>query len=380
MPGTLILKNAKIVTPAEIVEGAIYLCDGQIADVQPGPLSLPAALDLEGDFLIPGLIDIHTDNLEKHIMPRNNAAWPVLSAMVAHDAQVATAGITTVLDSLCVGTAGLGVRCFEVVKETIAALEVGQEKRMFRSEHLLHLRAELSNEEMPRMFLSVYKNPKVRLVSLMDHTPGQRQWADLEKYIAMEKKDYKLSQAEIDAFLERTREGHEKFSQPNRRELLAMVEGLPIALASHDDTTVEHVEQAHVEGIGISEFPTTLVAAEAARDKGMSIVAGSPNLILGRSHSGNVSAGELARRGLLDVLSSDYAPASLLQGAFLVSEKLDLPLHETLRMVTLHPSRLVGLEDRGSIEIGKRADLVRVKQVENIPLPLMIWRQGMRIA
>ena len=379
MPGQLVLKNAKIVTPSEIVEGAVYLRDGQIADMQPGPLSLPAALDLDGDYLIPGLIDVHTDNLEKHIMPRNNAAWPVLSAVVAHDAQVATAGITTVLDSLCVGTAGLGVRCFEVVKKTIAALEVGQRKQMFRSEHLLHLRAELSNEEMPRMFSSVYQNPKVKLVSLMDHTPGQRQWADLEKYIAMEKKDYKLSQVEIEDFLKKTRENHEKFSGSNRREVLAMLDGLPIARASHDDTTVEHVEQAHAEGIAISEFPTTLVAAEVARDKGMKIVAGSPNLVLGRSHSGNVSAGELARRGLLDVLSSDYAPGSLLQGAFLVSERFELPLHETLKMVTLNPSRLVGLKDRGSIEAGKRADLVRVRKVEDIPLPLMVWREGERI-
>jgi alpha-D-ribose 1-methylphosphonate 5-triphosphate diphosphatase len=195
----------------------------------------------------------------------------------------------------------------------------------------------------------------------------------------MEKKDYKLSQAEIDDFVKRTRESQEKFSEPNRREVLAMLNGLPIALASHDDATVEHVEQAHAEGIGISEFPTTSVAAEAAREKGMKIVAGSPNLVLGRSHSGNVSAGELGRRGLLDVLSSDYAPASLLQGAFLVSEQLDLPLHETVRMVTLNPSRLVGLEDRGSIEAGKRADLVRVRKVEDIPLPLMVWREGERI-
>ncbi len=374
-----VLKNARLVLSSEIVTGAVRVQDGVICDVHRGPLSSAEAVDLEGDYLIPGLIDVHTDNLERHIMPRNNAEWPVMAALVAHDAQVAAAGITTVLDSLCVGTTGVGVRSFKKVKETIALLGTGKRKQMFRSEHLLHLRAELSNEHMPSMFAEVYEDPDVLLVSLMDHTPGQRQWADLEKYLAMEKRDHKLTEQGMSELVRTLQENRERFSQPNRSAVLAMLSGRSVVLASHDDTTLEHVEEAHAEGIQISEFPTTVLAAAAAREKKMHIIAGSPNLVLGRSHSGNVSVSELARLRLLDVLSSDYAPSSLLYGAFLLAANLDMDLHEALNMVTLSPARLVGLEDRGSIEEGKRADLVRVRKVGEIPLVTAVWRAGVRV-
>jgi alpha-D-ribose 1-methylphosphonate 5-triphosphate diphosphatase len=250
---------------------------------------------------------------------------------------------------------------------------------MFRGDHLLHLRAEVSMEVMPEQFSSVFPDENVRLVSLMDHTPGQRQWRDLEKYVAMEKKDFHLTQEEVDNFLKTAQERHEKVSPVNRAKLLSMVEGHSIAMASHDDTTVEHVEEAHAEGITISEFPTTIEAAETARAKGMHIVAGSPNVVLGRSHSGNVSAEELARRGLLNALASDYVPSSLLHGAFLLTEKIAMPLHEAIKMVTLAPAQMVGLQDRGSIETGMRADLVRVKIAQGMPLPLVVWREGVRV-
>ncbi len=159
-----------------------------------------------------------------------------------------------------------------------------------------------------------------------------------------------------------------------------MIEGHDIALASHDDTTVEHVEQAHAEGILISEFPTTVEAAETARSKGMRIVAGSPNLVLGRSHSGNVSAEELARRGLLDALASDYVPSSMLQAAFLLAERDVMTLHEAINMVSLSPAGIIGLHDRGSIEVGKRADLVRVRVSHGIPVATTVWREGLRVA
>jgi alpha-D-ribose 1-methylphosphonate 5-triphosphate diphosphatase len=379
-PGELILKNAMIVTPTEVVEGTVQICGGVVAGIDRGPSSVSAALDFEGDYLIPGLIDIHTDNLERLLMPRKTVDWPVLAALVAHDSQVAAAGITTVLDALCVGTMGDGVRSFEKVKEAIALTDVGKRNRMFRSEHLLHLRAELTNEKTPGMFAQLHEHPDLVLVSLMDHTPGQRQYADMEKFIAMAMPDGKQFEEQFRKSLHEFQENQQKYSQRNRDELLAMVADRAIALASHDDTTVEHVEQSHAEGISISEFPTTRIAAEAARARGMHVVAGSPNLVLGRSHSGNVSAQELARCGLLDALASDYVPSSLLHGAFLLAETTAMPLHEAILMVSLSPARMVGLDDRGSIETGKRADLVRVRKVQGLPLPLMVWRGGKRVA
>jgi alpha-D-ribose 1-methylphosphonate 5-triphosphate diphosphatase len=376
----MILKNARIVTPSAIVEGTVQIRDGAIVDVRHGASSVPASIDFDGDYLLPGLIDIHTDNLERHIMPRKNAEWPVVAALVGHDAQVAAAGITTVFDALCIGTMGAGVRRFEKVKEIIELADVCKQNSMFRSEHLLHLRVELTNEQTMQMFAELYERGDVRLVSLMDHTPGQRQWANMEKFIAMERNDYMLTEEEMQESLRQFQEDQERYYQPNRRALLAMVQNRSTILASHDDTTLEHVEEASAEGIQISEFPTTLVAAQAARDRSMQIVAGSPNLVLGRSHSGNVAARELAQLGLIDVLSSDYVSSSLLDGAFHLRMVQELPLYETLKTVTLNPARLLGLTDRGSIEPGKRADVIRVRMVGETPLVRTVWRGGDRIA
>jgi len=379
MTNELTLKNARIVTPTGIVEGSVHLRDGVIAEIHSGPVESATAVDLGGDYLIPGLVDLHTDNFERLVRPRNSVDWPVVPALMAHDAHMVSAGITTILDSLYVGFLGFGSRSFDTLKHTIAELQMCKSSGIFRGDHLLHLRAEVSMEVMLEQFSSVFPEPNVRLVSLMDHTPGQRQWRDLDKYVAMEKKDFHLTQEEIDNFLKSAKERHEKVSPVNRAKLISMMNGHSIALASHDDTTIEHVEEAHAEGITISEFPTTIEAAETARAKGMHIVAGSPNVVLGRSHSGNVSAEELARRGLLDALASDYVPSSLLHGAFLLTEKIAMPLYEAIRLITLAPALMVGLHDRGSIEIGKRADLARVRIAQGLPLPLTVWREGIRV-
>jgi alpha-D-ribose 1-methylphosphonate 5-triphosphate diphosphatase len=379
-PGELTFKNAKVVTPTAIVEGTVHVRQGVIADIHGAVSALPAAIDCEGDYLIPGLIDVHTDNLEHHIKPRNNADWPVMAALVAHDAQMVSAGITTTLDSLAVGVVGYASRTFEALKKTVAAVAAARRGRILRGDHFLHLRAEISNEGLIEQFAAVYPDPHVLLVSLMDHTPGQRQWRDLEKYVAMEKRDFHLTQEEIDRFLNTAQDRHERISGPNRAGILSTVAGHAVALASHDDTTLDHVEEAHAAGITISEFPTTIEAAEAARGKGMTIVAGAPNLVLGRSHSGNVAAVELARRGLLDALASDYVPSSMMQGVFLLAERGTMPLHEAVNMASLAPARMIGLNDRGSIEIGKRADLVRVREAAGLPLPVMVWREAVRVA
>jgi len=378
-PVELTLKNAKVVTPSKIVEGAVHFRDGVIADIHTGYLDAPA-VDFAGDYLVPGLVDLHTDNFDRHVRPRNNADWPVMSALLAHDAQMVAAGITTVCDSLYVGMTGFGARSFETLKETITEMHGCRAGGLLRGDHYLHLRAEVSMEDMPAKFASVYPDASVRLVSVMDHTPGQRQWRDLEKYAAMEKKDFHLTQEEIDNFLNSAQDRYHRLSGPNRAKVLSMMDGHGIAIASHDDTTIEHVEQSHAEGISISEFPTTLIAAEAARAKGMWIVAGSPNLVLGRSHSGNVSAEELVRNHLVDAFASDYVPSSMLQGAFLLNEKNGVPLHEAIDMVSLAPARMVGFDDRGSIETGKRADLVRVRVCRGIPIATTVWREGVRVS
>jgi alpha-D-ribose 1-methylphosphonate 5-triphosphate diphosphatase len=380
MNNEIVFSNARMITPDAVVHGSLHVRGGVIHELASGSASPAGAIDLDGDYLLPGLIDIHTDNLERHLLPRQSAAWPVMAALISHDAQLATAGITTVLDSLCVGTDGGGVRDIAKVEEVIELLLKPTHRDLFRVNHLLHLRAELNNADLPSMFERLHRHPDLRLVSLMDHTPGQRQVPDVENFFKEEMRRTGRSREALELQLEAYRKAHEANHGPNRRHLLSLLGGRGIALASHDDTTLEHVEEAHAEGIAISEFPTTFVAARAARERGMQIVAGGPNLVLGRSHSGNVSVAELAKAGLVDVLSSDYAPSSLLHGAFLLHTKVGLPLPQAIATVTANPAKLVSLDDRGAISPGRRADLIRVRLVDEMPVVTTVWRDGLRVA
>jgi len=211
----------------------------------------------------------------------------------------------------------------------------------------------------------------------MDHTPGQRQWRDLDKY----KTYHNLHGATEEAFAERTdmlKAKQIKNSDNNLKAIVDICRSLTLPLASHDDTTVEHVRENVGYGIGISEFPTTMEAAQEAKRHGMSIIMGAPNIVRGGSHSGNVSAVELARQGLLDILSSDYMPASLLHAAFLLPELTDVSLQKALETVTINPAKAVGLDDRGALEPGKRADAVQVRLVDDIPVVRAVWRAGQR--
>lgn len=382
----IVVKNAIIVTPDTIIEGSVHVREGVIADVQAGQCSTPSAVDCEGDYLIPGLIDLHTNNLERHLRPRRDADWPVLAAVMAHDAEMVSAGVTTILDALYVGARNIGGEFRpNLLSDSIAALETGRQKGVLRGDHMLHLRAETSRKGMPELFASVYPHPEVRMVSVMDHTPGQRQFANGARMGGrlggLGQDGNSDSQLEPRHENEMTvEERQDRYSIPNRARLLSLVKGHRVALASHDDTTAEHVDQALAEGIAISEFPTTVAAAQLARSKSMKIVAGSPNLVLGRSRTGNVAVEDLAKLGLLDVLASDYVPASLLHGVFLLSEKLAVPLNAAVALAISSPARMVGLYDRGSIEIGKRADLVRVGRAEGVPFARVVWREGRRVA
>jgi alpha-D-ribose 1-methylphosphonate 5-triphosphate diphosphatase len=172
----------------------------------------------------------------------------------------------------------------------------------------------------------------------------------------------------------------ERLRDPNRRALLARVAGLDIALASHDDRTVEEIEENFRDGIRISEFPVSMTAAQAARERGMDVIAGAPNIVRGGSHSGNVNAAELVRAGAVDAFASDYVPASLVEAAFICAADTGITLPQAVAMVTEQPARLARLADRGRIAPGLRADLVRVRVHEGLPVVRQVWREGERVA
>jgi alpha-D-ribose 1-methylphosphonate 5-triphosphate diphosphatase len=163
--------------------------------------------------------------------------------------------------------------------------------------------------------------------------------------------------------------------------LVELTQNHQICLASHDDATVEHVQAALQEGAKIAEFPTSLNAAKEAHLNGLQVLMGAPNLILGKSHSGNVSAMELVEKDVVDIISSDYVPQSLLQAMFLISQRQQKPLYEAMRLFTSNPAKAIGLDhDRGSLEPGKRADFIAVHHDGTVPRLVAVYRQGQRIA
>ena len=377
MTEELVLSNARIVTDEAVVAGTLVVRAGRIAAVAAGPSRAHGAVDLAGDWLLPGLVELHTDNLERAFTPRVGVRWPADAAMLAHDAQVAAAGITTVGDAVCVGYYGGRSERLAYLGESLAALARAKAANALRADHFLHLRLELADPLMLGLFEPLLAEPSLRLVSFMDHTPGQRQYRDLGKFRALQAG---RDEAEIDALVARRLGEQALHVQRQREEVLRLLDGHAAVRASHDDTTPAHVAEAADCGCRIAEFPTTLEAAAAARAAGLSVVMGAPNLVLGGSHSGNVAAADLVERQLLDVLSSDYVPTSLLQAVFLLRDRFGHAMPEAIAPATRTPAALVGLADRGRLAPDLRADLVRVREVGATPTVVAVWREGRRVA
>jgi alpha-D-ribose 1-methylphosphonate 5-triphosphate diphosphatase len=374
---TLTFTNATILLPDGVLHGALHVANGAIAAIDAGPCALPCAIDLEGDYLLPGAVDVHTDNLERQVQPRAGARWPGRGALLAHDAQCAAAGVTTVLDSLCVGDLGFDEDRPRTCADGIADITAMAPTGLLKAEHYLHLRCELPAPGMPALLAPLLDHPLLRLVSLMDHTPGTGQYGDIARYRLMRLRDGD-SAASLDATIARLQAQQARLRGPNRAALLAMVQGRA-TLASHDDRTVEDVAENLADGIHVAEFPVTRAAAFASRAGGQSIIAGAPNLVRGGSHTGNVAAIDLLRAGLVDALTSDYVPASLLDAAFMLGLGGEVALPRAVAMVADAPARLAGFADRGRIAPGLRADLVRVRVHEGVPVVRQVWRQGQRV-
>jgi alpha-D-ribose 1-methylphosphonate 5-triphosphate diphosphatase len=377
----LVLTNARIVAEAAIVAGTLTVAAGRIAEIAPGPTRATGAIDLEGDWLLPGLVELHTDNLERQFQPRPGVRWPGAAAMLQHDAQIVAAGITTVCDAVCVGFYGGNRERLDFLRLSLDCRRRAAAAGALKAEHLVHLRLEVSDPHCVELFEPLLASERdLAVVSFMDHTPGQRQWHDLDRFRTFHLGRTVKTETEFQALVERRVAEQRHHAVQNRAALLRLLDGHPAVRASHDDTTVAHVDEAKEAGCAISEFPTTLEAARAARAAGLAVVMGAPNLILGGSHSGNVAAEQLLDEDLLDVWSSDYVPASLLQAVFLAVERHGRPLPHALAPVTSTPARLLGLADRGSLAPGKRADLVRVRVVDGVPAVAAVWRAGARIA
>ena len=380
MPAETILTNAHLVTADRVFAGTLVIRDGLIAEVEEGRSHLPQAQDLNGDHLLPGLVELHTDNLEKHMSPRPGVDWPSASAVLTHDAQIVAAGITTVFDALSIGDIKPGSQRMQQLPAMLEAIANAAEAGDTRAEHRLHLRCEVCHPDVLSLFRDLVEHPLVQLVSVMDHSPGQRQFALEAKYREYYKGKYQLNEAQMDAFTEEQKANSLMYSDRHRRAVVGECQSRGLALASHDDATLAHAQESAAFGMSIAEFPTTLEAARASHELGMKVLMGAPNIVRGGSHSGNIAAAELAAANVLDILSSDYYPASLLQAALMLAEQdNDYDLPRAVATVSRSPARAAGLDDRGEIRVGLRADLLQARIASAQPLVRQVWREGQRV-
>jgi alpha-D-ribose 1-methylphosphonate 5-triphosphate diphosphatase len=300
--------------------------------------------------------------------------------MIAHDAQCAAAGVTTVLDALCLGDLGFDQGRGQTFLDGVADLDALAHTGALRAEHFLHLRCELPAPDMVPAVEPVADHPLVRMVSLMDHSPGVGQYRNIPRYVEMRMRQTRMSEAEVRERIAFLLDQRARLRGPQRAWLLQRIRHRALPLASHDDDTPEEIRANLADGITISEFPVTMEAAQAARDAGVAVIAGAPNIVRGGSHSGNVAAADLVRAGAADAFASDYVPAAMIEAAWLAAEQTGITLPAAVAMITDRPAGMAQLADRGRLEPGLRADLVQLRPFEGHPVVRRVWREGRRVA
>jgi len=380
MTDETILTNAQLILENEVMLGTLRIQDGFITDVTQGVVSTAGALDCGRDYVSPGLIELHTDNLERHMVPRPRVDWPHRAAIIAHDREMASAGITTVFDAIRVGSILSNLRkryaryARQMADEVLAMRAAGA----LRISHHIHLRAEVCSETLLEELAEFGADDRVGILSLMDHTPGQRQFTDIQKFEDYVCSKNGLSREGFPEYIEFLYDLQARVGKVHEQAAVTAARRLGATLASHDDTTVAQVATSRAHGIKLAEFPTTIEAAAACHENGIATIMGAPNLVRGGSHSGNVAAQELAGTDRLDILSSDYVPASLLMGAVMLGDIWgNLP--RGLASVTSTPADNVHLPDRGRIAIGQRADILRFGILQRTPVIRAVWASGERV-
>ena len=376
-----IYTNYRLLLPDEEMLGTIAVTDGIITDIQPGIVS--QGQNGDGDYLIPGLIELHTDNLEKCLSPRPGVRFPLELAAVNHDRDLISSGITTVCDAIAIGDVTPKEDSLRLhhYAPMIDAVATGQAAGRFNADHLLHLRCELGYGHLYDTIEPYAEHPLLAMISLMDHTPGQRQFVNIDKYKQYYVGKHGVAESKMDEFVQMRLESQRQNAVKNRKALVEMAREKDISIASHDDATIDHVQEAIAEGVVLAEFPTTIDAAKEAHSNGLLVLMGAPNIVLGGSHSGNVSAMELVELDLVDIISSDYVPRSLLQSIFMISQQANKSLHEAIKLITFNPAKAINLENEiGSLEVGKKANFITVHDDGIVPNILEVYKRGERVA
>ncbi|MEM7470479.1 MAG: alpha-D-ribose 1-methylphosphonate 5-triphosphate diphosphatase [Pseudomonadota bacterium] len=376
----LYLANAQLILGNQVLTGSITIERGVITEITEGDHVASDAVDCNGDYVLPGLVELHTDNVERHIEPRPEVDWPHLPALIAHDAELASTGITTVFDAMRVGSihSGKKGRYVDYARKLADELLAARAEGLFKISHFLHLRAEICSETLLDELAAFSTDDRVGIVSLMDHTPGQRQFRDLTALKTYVAKKRGMNEAEFAEHIENLLGLQKKFGAVHEAGAVKEARRLGAVLASHDDTTTDQVATSSGNGVGFAEFPTTIEAAKACREHGIAVMMGAPNLVRGGSHSGNVAAEDLAKADLLDIISSDYVPSALLLSAFHLARVWD-DLPRAISTVTHNPAKAAGLVDRGSLSVGLRGDVLRVCKTSKTPVLAGAWSEGRQV-
>ncbi len=360
----LYLTGARVVLPNDVLDDATVLIeDGFIAAINPASGNGAKTIDLRGKTLIPGMIDLHCDALEKEVEPRPNVHFPLDFACAQADKRNAAAGVTTVFHALSFANEELGVRNNAFAASVARAVHAWNPHGLV--DNRVHCRYEVTDPTAPEILLELMAADKMHLLSVMDHSPGQGQFKDIAAFRDYLARTYKKSEAELDSLVE-NKLAQAEGAMARIRLLIDAAKAKGIRISSHDDDTPEKVETLHGLGVGISEFPINLESAHAARNLGMSTVFGAPNILRGKSQSGAVRALDAVLAGAADCLCADYHPATLIVAVFRLPELAGISLADAVRLVSANPARAAGLADRGEIVVGKRADLVSVAHINGL--------------
>lgn len=375
----LIIENAKVVLPDRVLEVAsVKIEDGFIAEIKEGGISShKRKIDAKGFLLIPGLIDIHSDALEKEIEPRPNVIFPLEIALFELDKKLSACGITTIYHSLSFAEGEIGLRCNKTAREIVE--KISQYRDELNTKTMIHCRFEITNSEAVPIIEYLLEKGYINLLSFMDHTPGQGQFKDVISFKQYFGTVYKKSDKELTEIINRKIKLRHSATK-NILQLASLCNKLNIPMASHDDDSESKIEFIKNLNVRISEFPVNKEAAKAAIRQGIKVCVGAPNALRGNSQVNNLSAREAIFEGLANILCSDYSPMTILHSIFKLYEFNLIPLYELVNMATLYPAQAVGIDNiTGSIAIGKTGDLVLIDYEKQIKRVIKTFRAGKEV-
>jgi alpha-D-ribose 1-methylphosphonate 5-triphosphate diphosphatase len=371
------IHNVTVVTPeALFLDATVVVEHGVIAFLGERP-RLPGSIDGGGSYLLPGFIDVHSDGLEKELTPRPGVVFPESFGLRSFEGRLRGAGVTTAMHGVRYEQDERHEGSVELAERLTEALQVRASDNHSLVDNRILYRVDARDPDGVRALevhvRSLDPNGSPLFVSFEDHTPGQGQYTNVDHY----RRWLKSRTDNVDEELQRVVEKRAQKlvnREANLERLCKLAKSGRIKLLVHDPVTAEDVDAAMEWPASVAEFPTTVEAATAAREQGLYTVLGSPNVMRGRSHSGNVSAEELVRKNLVSCLASDYQPATLLASAFLLAQRGACSLSSAVRLITEGPAQMLGLPDRGRIEVGRRADLVLCDFDGNWPSVRQTWR------